>query len=132
MTPSKLHAVVLLALDAAGDSAADATPPPWHVGDAVDPLTPCNLHNARDGRGVADGVSWQDAHLIAAQRNTASAAYRGARRIIERHAPRTYGHTIPPVCAWCDHVAEWPCDDYLDATLVVPNLPKWVADALRR
>lgn len=133
MTPAELHTAVLAALTAAeGAEGAEAiaTPAPWHIGDAVDPLTPCNLHSGHDGRGVADGVSWLDAHLIAALRNNAAAAYRGGRRIIERHAPRVYGDGFPPACARCD-APEWPCPDYLDATEAVPNLPREVAGALR-
>lgn len=130
MKPAELHAAVLAALSAACNAVADSTGGPWHVGDAVDPLSPCNLHSAQDGRGVADGLSWQDAHMLAALRNTAPAALRGARRIIERHTPAG-----SDCCSAClGHLyaaAEWPCADYRDAAAVIPNLPEEVARAFR-
>lgn len=131
MTPDELHTAVLLALGDAGATVADSTAAPWHIGDAVDPLTPCNLHAAHDGRGVAEGLSWQDAHLVAALRNAASAALRGARRIIERHAPAEGG-----CCSAClGHLyadAAFPCVDYRDAARSVPNLPEEVSRALHQ
>ncbi|MFI7608891.1 hypothetical protein ACIBTV_27775 [Micromonospora sp. NPDC049366] len=130
MSPDELHAAVLSALYAAGAAVADSTPAPWHAGDPPGLRTDFVLSAGQDRRRVADGLSRWDAHLVAALRNTASSAYRGARRIIERHAPRVYGTDWPPCCARCD-APDWPCPDYLDAALVVPNLPEEVGRALR-
>lgn len=88
------------------------------------------LTAGHDGHRVADDLSQADAGLVAALRNTASSAYAGARRIIERHEPLTYGDSFPPTCARCDS-PQWPCPDYRDAVLVVPNLPAEVERAIR-
>lgn len=43
-----------------------AQPGPWHVGNAVDPTQPCNVHTFPDTSLVADGLRWPDAEHIAA------------------------------------------------------------------
>lgn len=130
MRPAELHAEVLAALGRAGSAVADATAPPWQVGDPPGLRTDFVLSGRQDGRRVAELLSRWDAHLIVAAVNNASSAYRGARRIIERHAPMESG-----ACDTCwGHLyadAAWPCDDYRDAALVIPNLPPEVTRALR-
>lgn len=132
MTPDELHRAVLAALDAAGTALVRSTAPPWHAGDSPGFRTDFVLSSGQGRRRVADGLSRQDAHLVAALRNTAAAAYGGARRIIERHVHRTYGPASLWDCAWCDAPDGWPCDDYRDAAAVIPNLPEEVSRALRR
>lgn len=130
MTPAELHAEVLAALDAAADAGLP-TPAPWWVGASLSPFSPTSIVADDGRRTLARDVPWRDAHLVVALRNTASSAYAAARRIIERHAPMASGR--------CDHCwgrrradTVWPCPDYRDAAAMVPNMPKEVADALRR
>jgi hypothetical protein len=47
------------------EHAQAATPGPWHIGRAVDPMEPCNVHTFPGGRGVADEMDWLDAEYIA-------------------------------------------------------------------
>lgn len=47
------------------ERAQKATPGPWHIGNAVDPTTTCNVHAFPSARGVADTVAWLDAEFIA-------------------------------------------------------------------
>ncbi|WP_431935831.1 hypothetical protein [Micromonospora sp. RP3T] len=125
----ELHTAVLSALDRAGDAINDASATPWHAVAAVDPNVPRSLC-AANSRTVAEALSRQDTLLIGTTVNNASTALRGARRIIERHAPLTYGESFPPTCAHCND-PQWPCPDYRDAALVIPNLPAEVERAIR-
>ncbi len=43
-----------------------ATPGPWHIGNAVNPTTPCNIHTFPGAQPIADDVGWLDAEHIAA------------------------------------------------------------------
>lgn len=61
--PQSRQAAALAAVDRQIEYLRAATPTPWHIGDAVDPTTPCNIHSATDARGVADNVRWLDAEL---------------------------------------------------------------------
>jgi hypothetical protein len=56
----------LLAAIAEREKAArEAQPGPWHIGNAVDPTEPCNIHTFPAARGVADNLGWLDAeHII--------------------------------------------------------------------
>lgn len=46
-------------------AAREAQPGPWHIGNAVDPTQPCNIHTVPGCRGVAYNVGWLDAeHII--------------------------------------------------------------------
>ncbi|MFI7113975.1 DUF6221 family protein [Nonomuraea sp. NPDC050227] len=49
-----------------GDKAAaeKAQPGPWHIGKAVDPTRPCNVHTFPGARGVADELLWLDAEHV--------------------------------------------------------------------
>ena len=49
-----------------GDKAAaeKAQPGPWHIGNAVDPTRPCNVHTFPGARGVADELLWLDAEHV--------------------------------------------------------------------
>lgn len=48
------------------ERATAASPGPWHIGNAVDPTTPCNVHTFPGAQDVADNVGWLDAEHIAA------------------------------------------------------------------
>jgi hypothetical protein len=37
-------------------AASEAQPGPWHIGNAVDPTKPCNIHTHPGARGVADNL----------------------------------------------------------------------------
>lgn len=133
MTPSRLHAVVLLALDAAGGAIADATAAPWSVDTTAGPQGPASILGDPDAWPLAYGIPGRDARLVVGLRNTASAALRGARRIIERHAPQTNGPDLPVCCARCAVPrVTFPCVDYRDAAKIIPNLPQGVVDVLNR
>lgn len=135
MTPEELHTAVLAALDAAADTVADAEIVPWYVGHSPGPFTRTTIVSSPTGgeaRTVATDVWWREAHLVVALRNTASATYRGVRRILERHHPIEAGfcHTC-----WSHPYLEsatYPCQDYRDAALAVPHLPEEAARALRQ
>jgi hypothetical protein len=45
--------------------AREAPPGPWHIGNAVDPTQPCNVHTFPGARMVADGLNWLVAEHIA-------------------------------------------------------------------
>jgi hypothetical protein len=45
--------------------AHEAPPGPWHIGNAVDPTQPCNVHTFPSARLVADGLNWLAAEHIA-------------------------------------------------------------------
>ena len=47
------------------ERAAAASPGPWHIGNAIDPTKPCNLHTFPAVQPVADNVGWLDAEHIA-------------------------------------------------------------------
>lgn len=61
-TPSE---TLQAAADKLDELLAKVTPGPWHIGDAVDPTKPCNVHNFPNGLPVADGLYWLDAEYIA-------------------------------------------------------------------
>ena len=52
-----------------GDKAAaeKAQPGPWHIGNAVDPTRPCNVHTFPGASGVADNLRWLDAEHVVRQ-----------------------------------------------------------------
>jgi hypothetical protein len=45
--------------------AMEAPPGPWHIGNAVDPTQPCNVHTFPGARLVADDLNWLVAEHIA-------------------------------------------------------------------
>jgi hypothetical protein len=45
--------------------ALEAPQGPWHIGNAVDPTKPCNVHTFPGARPVADGLNWLVAEHIA-------------------------------------------------------------------
>ncbi|AVH60035.1 MULTISPECIES: DUF6221 family protein [Streptomyces] len=45
--------------------AREAPKGPWHIGNAVDPTQPCNVHTFPGARPVADGLNWLVAEHIA-------------------------------------------------------------------
>lgn len=55
---------LLAAITEAEKRARDAQDGPWHIGNAVDPTKPCNVHTFPGARRVADEVPWLDAEHI--------------------------------------------------------------------
>ncbi|GAA0720059.1 hypothetical protein Drose_06330 [Dactylosporangium roseum] len=57
--------------------AKDAQHGPWHIGNAVDPMRPCNVHTFPGARLVADNVPWLDAEYIATMHPPVAVAIAG-------------------------------------------------------
>jgi hypothetical protein len=99
-----------------------ATPGPWHIGNAVDPTRPCNVHAFPSARGVADEVGWLDAeHIAANDPATVIAMCEATLRRLERHKPVTEGtpDSFGEFCEGCGFDAgfwrqAWPCPEFLD------------------
>jgi len=79
-------------------AAREAQPGPWHIGNAVDPTQPCNVHTFPTAGGVADGLRWLDAeHIVRHAPARVLAEVEAKRRIINEHQQAT-----PGWCATCD------------------------------
>jgi hypothetical protein len=69
-------------------TAREAQPGPWLIGNAVDPTQPCNVHTFPTVRKVAENLGWLDAEHIA-RHNPARVRRQvaAARRVLARHKP---------------------------------------------
>lgn len=114
---SDLHERLTAAVNERLEVAQLAQAGPWHIGNVVDPTTPCNVHTFPGARGVADGVPWLDAEHIAA--NDPATVIRHCERdlrVLERHAP-----SGDRTATWCNvcmgelgDSLDWPCDEIRD------------------
>jgi hypothetical protein len=64
-TIAELAALVTAGLDADEALAFEAPGSRWHIGNAVDPMRPCNVHTFPEVREVADGLNWLVAEHVA-------------------------------------------------------------------
>ncbi|MGI5171892.1 DUF6221 family protein [Spirillospora sp. CA-253888] len=84
-----LVAFLLARLDEDEQAARDAGGDRWHIGDAVDPTKPCNVHTFPDVRGVAQECGWLHAEHIARHApERVLAEVEAKRRIIAEHSLR--------------------------------------------
>lgn len=125
--PDDVHSAVLAGIDHQITAAELAPTGPWHIGNAVDPTRPVNVHTFPDLRPVADQVTWLAAdHIVAQDPQRTHAALIGRRRILERHAPHKarlvshawtaeFGDYLCRAHTTPGRVRVWPCDDYRDA-----------------
>jgi hypothetical protein len=90
--------------------AGEAPPGPWHIGNAVDPTQPCNVHTFPGARMVADGLNWLVAEHIARQ-NPARvlAEVEAKQQIIDAHKPSRpeYRPRREFVCETCSTAQAW-------------------------
>lgn len=64
-TIAELADHVTAGLDADEALALEAPGSRWHIGNAVDPTQPCNVHTFPEAREVADGLNWLVAEHVA-------------------------------------------------------------------
>lgn len=62
---TELAELVRAGLEADEALALEAPGRRWHIGNAVDPTQPCNVHTFPEAREVADGLNWLVAEHIA-------------------------------------------------------------------
>ena len=98
-----------------GDKAAaeKAQPGPWHIGNAVDPTRPCNVHTFPGARGVADELLWLDAeHVVRHDPRDTIARCEAELALLDEH-PAAAGTYLPAWAGRCQG-----CGDRMPCTTV--------------
>lgn len=93
--------------------AREAQPGPWHIGNAVDPTKPCNIHTFPGARGVLDDLNWLDAEHIV--------TWNPARVLAECDAKERLLATGGPFCELCDSDEHPPRDPATNWTVRIPH-----------